>query len=226
MTKFGKILVLGIGVIVVIVTMVVFWVDWGGVKLEKTDQKDGEDMIVDSKNFIDQILNIKEIREKISSSSLDDSEMQEWKSYTSEKLGISFKYPSDYLVMETEKIRIFKNTPDHRRVEKILNLEPEPWSQVITFNKSINGGFTQDIVQWYKENKFGKNADSDVYAPADFIGVDAVAYRAEGLFMFDGIFFEKGGSLYQFSVQYFNSPESPRDNFYKIISTIEFKTLF
>ena len=77
-------------------------------------------------------------------------------------------------------------------------------------------------MEWYRDNKSGKNADRDVYAPADFIGMDSVVYMAEGLFIVGGVMFVKEGYLYQLSVQYFTSPESPRDNFYKIISTVEF----
>lgn len=214
---------------------------WSGKSFEKYEEKqeifkDNKDMIIDSVNFINLTLSTKEVKELISSASINESERQEWKSYTSEKLGISFIYPPDHLVVESEEIRIFEDSPYNRNVEKILNPDfdyvipddqknPdfEPWSQIIAFSKPIEGGFTRDITEWFKENKSEKFADRNVYAPADFMGMDAVVYRAEGLFIFDGLFFEREGVLYQFGVQYSNSPESPRDNFYKIISTVEFQ---
>jgi len=162
-------------------------------------------------------LSANDVKEMISSTSLNYNEVEEWKNYTSEKLGISFKYPPNYIVMEKEGIRIFSNTS-----ENLKNTDVEP-RQGISLSKLIDNGFTQGVVEWYKKNKFEKNADRDAYAQAYFMGMDSVAYQAEGLFMFDGILFKKDGSLYQFNVQYFNSFESPRNNFYKIISSVKFR---
>lgn len=245
MKKLSNKIILGIIAIIAMVTVIIFAIDWRDTGVEKINQKDTKDVIIDSESFVDQTLSTKELREMLSSASLDESEMQEWEIYTSEKLRISFMYPPEYMVVERGEVgtdvslRIFEDTPHNRHVEKILNpdfeyvipedqrnLDFEPWSQVISFNKSIEGGFTQDIVEWYRENKSGKNADNDVYTSVDFIGIDSVVYQAEGLFAFDGVMFERGGYLYQFIVQYFNSPESPRDNFYKIISTITINTAF
>ena len=226
----------------------VFTINWKNTEVEKTNQEDTKDVIIDSESFVDQTLSTKEIRDMVPSRPISESELQGWKSYTSEKLRISFRYPSNYIVVEAKEpdtdtigahvsLTIFEDTPSNRHSAKILNPDfeyviPEDQknpdfeaegSQRIRFSKSIEGDFTQDIMKWYRENKFGKNADNDVYTSADFIGIDSVVYQAEGLFTFDGVIFERDGYLYQFSVQYFNSSELPRDDFYKIISTVEFQ---
>jgi hypothetical protein len=217
MTKFGKILIFGVAVVIALVSVIVFAIDWKDTGVGKIDLKNKKDIVVNSENFIDQTLSAKDVKEMISSTSLNYNEVREWRNYTSEKLGISFKYPPNYIVMEKEGIRIFSNTS-----ENLKNTDVEP-RQSINLSKLVDGSFNEPVAEWYKENKFGKNADRDVYAQAYFMGMDSVAYQAEGLFMFDGVFFEKEGSLYQFGVQYFNSPESPKDTFYKIISTVEFR---
>lgn len=246
MKKFNKILIFGITTIIVIAVAVVFAIDWKDTEVEKTNQKDTEDVIMDSKSFRDQTLSTKEIRDRVPSRSISESGLQSWNSYMSEILEISFKYPPQYLVVEVKEtsttnigssvfLKILEYTPYNRHHAKILNpdfdydipedrknADIEP-SQGISFSKSIEGDFTQDVVEWYRGNKSGKNANLDVHTSADFLGIDSVAYQAEGLFTFDGVIFEKDGHLYQFIVQYFTSPESPKDNFYKIISTVEFQ---
>lgn len=211
---------------------------WGGKKFEKYEKKQE---IQKEKE-----LKIQEVVDMIPSNTISGSETQEWKRYTSGKLGISFKYPPNYIIVKVKEsgtptigasdyLQVLKDTPYNRQYAKTIdpdfdyiipedqkNVDIEP-GQGISFFRSIKGDFTQDVVEWYRENKSGKNADSNVYASANFIGMNSVVYRAEGLFTFDGVMFEKEGYLYQFSVQYYNSPESPKNDFYKIISTVEFQ---
>ena len=243
MTTPNKILIFGIIAIIVVAVAIVFVNGRKDTDVEKTDQKDTKDVIIDSENFIDQTLSTKEIRDMIPSRSIDESEVQEWKNYTSEKLGISFKYPPQYIVVEVKEtgaptigsstfLMVLEDTTHNRQYAKTRNPDfdydiPEDQKNVdiepgqgISFFKSVEGGFTQDDVERYKSEKI---ADRSVSAPVDFIGIDSIVYQAEGLFTFDGVIFEKGGYLYQFIVQYFNSPESLRDDFYKIISTVEFQ---
>ena len=109
---------------------------------------------------------------------------------------------------------------DYDIPENLKNTDIEPGPS-IGLSKSIAGGFTQDIVQWFEEGGI-QIGDRFVYAPANFIGMDSVLYQAEGLDIFDGVIFEREGYLYQFSTGH-DFPESPATNFYKIISTVEFK---
>jgi hypothetical protein len=244
MTKIGEIAIFGTLTIVIVVAILIFAVDWKNTAdIEEINKEGMEDEIIDSENFINQTLSTKEIRDMVPSRPISESELREWKSYTSEKLGISFKYPPQYIVVEAKEtdtpiigtsvfLMILEDTLHNRQYAKIKNpdfdydipedrknVDIEP-SQGISFFKSTEGGFTQDIVGRYKSEKI---ADRSVSASADFIGIDSVVYQAEGLFTFDGVIFENKEYLYQFIVQYYNSPESPRDNFYKIISTVKFK---
>ncbi len=212
------------------------WSDW-------TDLRNKKDMIIDSENFIGQTLSTKEVRDMIPSRPLDESQTQGWNRYTSQKLGISFKYPPNYLVVEAENpttpsigesvsISIMENTPRNRSIAKMMNSDfdiPESPSNAdielkpsIGLSKSIAGGFTQDIMRWFGEGGI-QIGDRFVYGPANFIGIDSVLYQGEGLDIFDGVIFEREGYLYQFSVPHYYPPESGMTDFYKIISTVEFK---
>ncbi len=190
-------------------------------------------------------LNTTEVESNLSTSVIDNNEIQKWGNYTSEKLKISFRYPQNYIVVETSSpnmssigtstyIVLMKNTSYNKQYAKTINsdfdynipdgqenIDIEP-GQSISLSRSISSIFVKDITKWFKENMAGKYADRISYSQAYFMGMSSVAYRAEGLFMIDGVLFEKGGYLYQFSVQYYNSPESPRNDFYKIVSTLKF----
>jgi len=176
----------------------------------------------------------------------ENKEIQKLENYTSEKTGISFKYPSNYIVVEAKEpsvsivgtstsIVLMENTPHNKQYAKTINSDfdyivPEDQKNIdiesgqsIWFIRLVSNTSSKDILKWFKENMAGKYADSISYSQGDFMGRSSVEYKAEGLFSFEGIVFEREGFLYQFEVAYYNSPQSPRDNFYKIISTIEFQ---
>jgi len=256
MIKLSKILVFGIIAVISVAVAVIFAIDWRDMEVKKTSLEIKKDALVDaqsqSRNITtyedqpEEELKIQEVIDMIPSRLIAESEMQEWKSYTSEKLRISFKYPPNYIVVEVKELgtptigasvllMVLEDTPHNRQYAKTRNTDfdyniPEEQKnadieagQNISLSKSIEGGFTQNVVEWFGEHKSEKLFDRNVYAAADFIGIDALIYQAEGIVTADGVIFENRGYLYQFDVQYYNSPESPRDDFYKIISTVEFK---
>ena len=246
MTKQGKIIVFGgTTVIIAIVAILIFAVDWADIKMKKEIRETIDEQEIDSEDFIDRTLSTKEVRDIIPSRPLDESQTQGWNKYVSQKLGISFKYPPNYLVVEVEdsttpsigtsvSIAVMEDTPHNQSVAKKLNSNfdydvPESFKNVdiepgqgINLSKSVASGFTQDIMQWFEEGGI-QIGDHAVYAPSNFIGMDSVLFQGEGLYIFDGVIFEREGYLYQFDVQHYDSPESPRSDFYKIISTVEFK---
>ena len=80
MTTPNKILIFGIITIMVVVVAIVFVIGRKDTEVEKTDQKDTKDVIIDSESFVDQTLSTKEIRDRIPSRSISESKLQDWKS--------------------------------------------------------------------------------------------------------------------------------------------------
>ncbi|MDO8604268.1 MAG: hypothetical protein Q7K40_02615 [bacterium] len=192
-----------------------------------------------------QPLSVEDIKTMLPARPIDESQIPKWKSYTSQKLGVTLKYPPNYLVVEVEEtttpaigasvsILIMEDTLHNREYAKKMNpdfdyvipedrrnVDIEP-GQGISLSRSVANNFTGDVTQWFGD-RAQRIFDRNVYAPIKFLGIDSVAYKGEGLFTFDGVIFEKKGYLYQFGVQYDSPTLAPRSDFYKIISTVRFE---
>lgn len=199
---------------------------------------------VDTEVQTAQPLSIEDIKMMLPVRAIDDSQIREWKSYSSQKLGIAFKYPSNYLVVEVEKlgignigtstiILIMEDTSYNREIAKRSNSNFDYVIPEDRKNAELEGGYsislsksvassTQGVAQWF-ENNFRGIGDQSVNAFAEFLGIDSVIYKGIGKYTFDGVIFEKSGYLYQFDVQYDSSTLAPRSDFYKIISTVKFE---
>lgn len=160
-------------------------------------------------------------------------------------MGITFKYPLSYIVVEVEEpttpaigasvsLWILEDTLHNREYAKKMNPNfdydiPDnrknadiELGQGISLSRSVASDFTGDVTRWFGDNS-QRIFDRNVYAFARFLGMDSVAYKGEGLSTFDGVIFERKRYLYQFGVQYDSPALAPRSDFYKIISTVEFE---
>ncbi len=197
---------------------------------------------IDRAKQFNQLSGIQKIVAQIPSWSIDENQTQGWKKYISQKFGISFKFPPNYLVVEEKEtttsaigksfsIMVLEDNQHNRHYAKTINADfdydipenqkntdIEPSSGIITLSKTI------------AEYDFMKNGlargigDRSISEPANFLGMGSMAYQAEGLFAFEGIIFEKEKYTYQFNVVYDSPTELARSDFYKIISTMGFET--
>ncbi len=185
------------------------------------------------------INNLNEVLSRLKNEPPTVAEIVGWKTYTSERLGITFQYPPYYLIIEPKEpatpfigastlITILEDTPNIRYLieNKDENLDHQA---SIGFMKTISSDNTESIVQWSENYKrLRGDTDEDIYidTPVTFLSKDAVAFYGRGYYNFDGIILNHKGYLYQFSVDYDtydNTKLKGRSDFYQIISTIKFK---
>jgi len=160
---------------------------------------------------------------------LSENELSSWKTYQSKYLGISFKYPPQFLVKEYKNgdgitgmlsgsIDLYPDTPSVRVTLEEKNPDSEALPLGIHFARSILYEQNPSFPEIVKLPFF----QTETYSTTSILNYPATIAFHQGMDAEDVVFFIREKYIYEGSVQYSDPKFQNRLNFYKIISTIKF----
>lgn len=154
------------------------------------------------------------------------------KTYTNERLGVSFEYPDIYVV--TEKSGETGNPPrfditvvnakDYAEMASSTTPREGPLSMTITVFE--NGAQKFSLWDWIKKSDTSNwNISDGSYASTTIAGVEAVAYAWEGLYHGDTIAFVSNGTAYTASVTAMEPTDAIRADFGRVLQSLVIKPI-
>lgn len=156
-----------------------------------------------------------------------------WKAYTSDKFGIEFKYPKNYLLEEKEvsssigthtALIITADTEENRllREGKLVGRE-EPMS--ITVDIYSNSAEKLAPIQWVKTRSDSNYRFSDsVLTNFSIDEREAVYYHWDGLYKADTAVVRSGGYIFAVTGTYVNPDDQVRRDWSQVLTFIKFKS--
>ncbi len=156
------------------------------------------------------------------------------KSYSSDTYGISFKYPSNYILKEgltsgsAERyhyaISLFEDTEFNRKfVEGKVETATEG-PTAITFDIYQNNLDTMTLLGWMNSSSFSNFKLSDgTHTLVKVSGKEAVRYSWDGLYQGDTVAFISGDNLIAGSVTYITPEDVNRKDFEEILKSVKLK---
>ncbi len=152
-----------------------------------------------------------------------------WKTYHSELLGITFRYPPDMLVREyrngdgvvgmlSGSIELYPDTSEVEDVLQEKNPDTDSLPPGIFFARSVayeEMPRIEDIAQTTYITEHG-------YEFSDVMGMQGIVTWLQGIDSVDNIIFVRDMYLYEASVAYVSSNDKRRDDFYAILSSFVF----
>lgn len=154
----------------------------------------------------------------------------EMKSYDAPEYGISFEYPSHYLLSEAEvgngeraqyHIDLVEDTPENRNLKAGLSPGRDgPTS--ISFDIFQNNLDKTGLVEWVKGNSNSNfKLSLGTYEKTEVSGVPAVFYRHSGLYEANAFVFGHGGNIIKATVTYLSPDDPIVGDFSGVLSTVE-----
>jgi len=152
------------------------------------------------------------------------------KSYDAPEFGISFDYPSHYMVWEDDMstaqrghhhIQLVEDTQENRNLR--LGLSPgREGPTAISFEVFQNDVDKTKILDWVKGNSNSNFKLGDgTYEETDIAGAPAIFYRHSGLYEANAFVFAHGSTIIKASVTHFSPEDVIVDDFSTVLSTLE-----
>ncbi len=154
-----------------------------------------------------------------------------WKTYASEKVGITFTYPDKYFLEERElgdghkghlAIILTEDTKENQDVrESKAPGRDGPVAITFDFYQSPD---ESSILQWVKENKASNfTLSNGTYVETTLASKPAISYSWDGLYQADNIVVAHQDFIASIVVTYITPEDQIRKDFQEIIKTIELK---
>jgi len=170
---------------------------------------------------VESTLSIKDAVNKIQSLSTITNDFSRWELYTSDIMGISFKYPPYMFVDEGDilgvhSIRVYDDTPENHEYVKNLS-KGEPPSSYIGIGSS-------HMTEPFDPKEFMKRFDASVLGQEiEVLGYPGMVYTGEAKEFFDGVIVIRDMKQYGLGVSYQQGKTvRVRDDFYSLLSTLTF----
>ncbi|MCE9644103.1 hypothetical protein K8Q93_02605 [Candidatus Parcubacteria bacterium] len=150
--------------------------------------------------------------------------------YDAPEFGLSFDYPSHYMVWEEEvgtaqrghyHIQLVEDTQENRNLK--LGLSPgREGPTAISFEVFQNNRDKTGLLDWVKGNANSNFKLGDgTYEEAEIGGTSAIFYRHSGLYEANAFVFAHGGNIIKATVTYL-TPEDPIiDDFSTVLSSVD-----
>jgi len=156
----------------------------------------------------------------------------EWHTYASAELGVTFRYPGRYFHVDTHEraasghqaVALIEDTPENRDVVagRVRTAREGPPS--ITLGVFAGGPEPVDLAGWIRGNKDSHYALALDAAPrpATVAGQPALTYRWDGLYAGESVAVARAGRIYLWSVTYLDAADAILRDFRDIIGTFSF----
>lgn len=154
--------------------------------------------------------------------------------YASNTHGISFQYPSDYYLKETDeanversrhRITLIPNTPENRAlIEGTYQGAPRELPPTISIDVFTNYPSTQTTESWIRGSRDSnyKQSQNETLTNVTVGGEVAIAYRWTGLYEGETTAIARSTSVYAFSVTYFSPEDKLIQDYRAVLQTVKF----
>lgn len=148
------------------------------------------------------------------------------KRYESKALGIKFSYPRNYFVEEknlsdgVRAIILTEDTEENRLVRegKSPGRDGPTAIMIVVHAHPVS----TSTIDWMKQDPSSNyHLAVDNFERRDFRGMDSILYVTDGLYFGDNIVIEINGNIIHMSVTYLTQEDSIRDDFKRVIDTME-----
>ncbi len=170
---------------------------------------------------VEKTQSIQDAVHKIETLDISTTDLSRWDTYSSEKIGISFKYPPYMFVDEGDiegvhSIRVYDDTPENHEYVKNLS-KGEPPSSYIGIGSSV-------MTEPFNSKEFMKRFDESVIGrEIEVLGNPGMVYTGHAKELFDGVIVTRDMKQYGFGVSYKQADDIRiRNDFYSLLSTLTF----
>ncbi len=153
------------------------------------------------------------------------------KTYTSEKLGVSFEYPAGYLINEVDastgqrnrySIVLIEDTPSNRDfiAGKMLNTDAPPTITISIYQNNLDHYTLEGFVKSTSFSNF--KLSDDKLNETMVAGEPALHYRATGLWENENVVVARPDFVYMFTVFFANPSDKITSDFETILQSVLF----